>query len=91
MDIQRIIILMLIILKTNAIILKNGGYEDVYVLIQENNKESDQLIQRIQVCLPLYEKQQVHVNLLIIILLILFLLYCISKHQFHLTFRFKLQ
>ena len=50
MDISYLVSLMLIILKTNAIIVKNGGYEDVYVLIQENNKESDQLIQRIQVC-----------------------------------------
>ena len=49
MGISHLSIFVLIILETNAITLKNGGYEDVYVLIRDRIKESDELIQRIKV------------------------------------------
>jgi hypothetical protein len=51
MQITRFVIFISLFLRITGIILKDGGYEDVYVLIHESNDESDELLQAIKVSL----------------------------------------
>ncbi|XP_053378466.1 calcium-activated chloride channel regulator 1-like [Mercenaria mercenaria] len=44
----RVIFLFLLLWETTSIILKNGGYEEVYVIVHDSNNESDILLRRIQ-------------------------------------------
>ncbi|XP_053404723.1 calcium-activated chloride channel regulator 1-like isoform X2 [Mercenaria mercenaria] len=48
MVLVRLLVILLLIRETLAIVLKNGGYEDVYVIILDSNSESDFLLKRIQ-------------------------------------------
>jgi hypothetical protein len=51
MQITHFVIFISLFLRITGIILKDGGYEDVYVLIHESNDESDELLRTIKVSL----------------------------------------
>jgi hypothetical protein len=51
MPFTHFIILISLFLRITGIILKDGGYEDIFVLIHESNDERDELLQAIKVSL----------------------------------------